>query len=139
MKALSPLLGLCLLLCAPWAWPQTGANEVLGEWWTPGFAARVRIEACGDALCGRIVWLWDEAAQQQALIGRRVVEGMRAAEGGRWAGGTLHDPEDGRSYKGSLQLQLPGSLKLEGCFGPFCRGQVWRRVEAARCPPVATR
>jgi uncharacterized protein (DUF2147 family) len=131
---------LCLLLCAQAAWAQGAVNEVLGEWWTPGFAARVRIEPCGDALCGRIVWLWDDAAaQQQALIGRRVVEGMRAADAGRWAGGTLHDPEDGRAYKGSLQLQPTGSLKLEGCFGPFCRAQVWRRVEAARCPPVAGR
>jgi Delta7-sterol 5-desaturase len=113
--------------------------DILGEWWTPGFAARVRIEPCGDALCGRIVWLWDEAAGQQALIGRRVVDGMRAAESGRWAGGTLHDPEDGRSYRGSLLLQSPGSLRLEGCIGPFCRAQVWRRVDAARSPPVAAR
>ena len=35
-------------------------SAVTGEWWTPGFNARVRIEPCGDGVCGRIVWLWDD-------------------------------------------------------------------------------
>lgn len=42
------------------------AQGALGDWWTPGFNARVRIEPCGDAVCGRIVWLWDETAKDSA-------------------------------------------------------------------------
>jgi uncharacterized protein (DUF2147 family) len=135
------LLWLALLASSAPAW--CGDAELAGEWWTPGFAARVRIESCGDALCGRIVWLWDETvrdgADRQPLIGRRVVDHMLPTQSAHWAGGWLHDPEDGRAYKGSLQLQTPTILKVEGCIGPFCRTQVWRRADVARCPPVAAR
>ena len=59
-------------------------STIAGEWWTPGFNARVRIEPCGDAVCGRIVWLWDDhpksIADKAPLIGRTVIDRMVAAE-----------------------------------------------------------
>ena len=114
---------------------------LLGEWWTPGFNARVRIEACGDAVCGHIVWAWDETppdiADKLPLVGRKVIEGMRADNGLRWAGGRLYNPEDGRDYRGSLNLQSPSRLLLEGCVLFLCRKQVWRKVDMGRCPSVA--
>jgi uncharacterized protein (DUF2147 family) len=113
-----------------------------GEWWTPGYNARVRIEACGgDALCGRIVWLWDDKPQgiadKSPLVGRLVIEQMKSSEPGRWSGGRLYNPEDGRDYKGSLQLRSSSSLVVSGCVLFVCQTQVWRRVDPARCPPVA--
>ena len=116
-------------------------DALMGDWWTPGFAARLRIEPCGDAVCGRIVWVWDESAKDIAdrgpLVGRKVVEGMRAEDGGRWSGGHLYNPEDRRDYKGSLHLQSPTRLVVDGCVLFICKQQVWRRAEASRCPPVA--
>lgn len=115
--------------------------SVLGDWWTPGFNARVRIEACGDAVCGRIVWMWDEApgdiADKKPLIGRRVVEGMRAETGQRWSGGRLYNPEDGRDYTGALQLHSANRLDVEGCVLFICKRQLWHRADPNRCPPVA--
>lgn len=116
-------------------------DGLAGEWWTPGFNSRVRIEPCGDAVCGRIVWLWDDKpkdiADQEPLVGRLVIDRMRPAEPGRWRGGRLYNPEDGRDYKGSLHLQSPTRLVVDGCVLFICQTQVWRRVETARCPPVA--
>lgn len=112
-----------------------------GEWWTPGFNARVRLEPCADAVCGRIVWMWDESpkdiAVKNALVGRTVVEGMRTVASGRWSGGRLYNPEDGRNYKGSLELQTPTRLVVDGCVLFICKMQIWRRVDEQRCPPVA--
>ena len=113
-----------------------------GEWWTPGFNARVRIEACGDNLvCGRIVWLWDDKPQGIAdktpLGGKLVIDQMKLAEPGQWAGGRLYNPEDGRDYKGSLQLRSGSTLVVSGCVLFICQTQVWRRADPARCPPVA--
>jgi uncharacterized protein (DUF2147 family) len=137
---MSRLLILALLAAfraAP-AWAQT---DLAGEWWTPGFNARVRIEPCGDAICGRIVWLWDDTptkiADKTPLVGKVVIDRMRAAESGRWTGGRLYNPEDGRDYKGSLQLQSPTRLVVDGCVLFICRTQVWRRADPSRCPPVA--
>jgi uncharacterized protein (DUF2147 family) len=118
-----------------------GTSSVAGEWWTPGFNARVRIEPCGEAVCGRIVWLWDETpkdiADKNPLVGRQVIERMQAAEPGFWRSGRLYNPEDGRDYKGSLHLQSPNRLVVDGCVLFICRTQVWRRADTARCPPVA--
>ena len=100
-----------------------------GEWWTPGFNARVRIEACGaDAVCGRIAWLWDDKAQGIAdrtpLVGKLVIDQMK--------------PQDGRDYKGTLHLRTDSTLVVSGCVLFVCQTQVWRRADTARCPPVAT-
>jgi uncharacterized protein (DUF2147 family) len=131
---------LCLLagVIAPSVQAQP---DVVGEWWTPGFNARVRITPCGGAVCGKIVWLWDDTPKQIAdkapLIGRTVIDRMVAADGQRWHGGRLYNPEDGRDYKGSLHLQSPTRLVVDGCVLFVCQTQVWRRVEPERCPPVA--
>lgn len=132
------LLATSALLAAPGLQAQPG---VTGEWWTPGFNARVRIEPCGDAVCGRIVWLWDEApkgvADKSPLVGRLVIDRMQAAEPGFWRGGRLYNPEDGRDYKGSLHLPSPDRLVVDGCVLFICQTQVWRRADPGRCPPVA--
>ena len=131
------ILATSALLAAP-VQAQVG---VTGEWWTPGFNARVRIEPCGEAICGRIVWLWDEApkgvADKTPLIGRLVIDRMRAAYAGVWRGGRLYNPQDGRDYNGSLQLQAPERLVVDGCVLFLCQTQVWRRADLTRCPPVA--
>lgn len=136
MNAKAFLAIVCALLA-----PAAHGAELAGEWWTPGFNARVRIEACGDAVCGRIVWLWDEApkgiADTGPLIGKPVIEKMRAVAPSRWAEGRLYNPEDGRDYKGSLHLRSPDLLVLEGCVLFVCRTQVWRRADVARCPAVS--
>lgn len=120
---------------------EAGPAGLAGEWWTPGFNARVRIEPCGNNMCGRIVWLWDETARTVAdkreLLGRLVIDRMQSAEPGYWRGGRLYNPEDGRDYKGSLHLQSASRLVVDGCVLFVCQTQVWRRADGARCPPVA--
>jgi len=137
MRAAACLLALAC--CSAVATPP--ARDAQGEWWTPGFNARVRIEACGNALCGRIVWLWDEQPQGIAdktpLVGKLVIDRMKPAEAGQWTGGRLYNPEDGRDYKGSLQLRSDSTLVVSGCVLFVCQTQVWRRADPARCPPVA--
>ncbi len=129
------------ITCALLAPPALGA-ELAGEWWTPGFNARVRIEPCGDAVCGRIVWMWDETpkgiADTGQLIGKPVIEKMRAVAASRWAEGRLYNPEDGRDYKGTLHLRSRNHLVVEGCVLFVCQTQLWRRADVSRCPPVAS-
>jgi uncharacterized protein (DUF2147 family) len=139
MKAAAMVVVLAVL-AATAASPADARPDIAGEWWTPGFNARVRIEACGDALCGRIAWVWDETpkgiADRGPLLGRLVVDRMRPVEPERWAGGRLYNPEDGRDYAGSLHLQTPDRLVVDGCVLFVCRTQVWRRADPGRCPPV---
>ena len=86
-------------------------------------------------------WLWDDKPQGIAdktpLLGKLVIDQMKPSEPGQWTGGRLYNPEDGRDYKGSLQLRSDSTLVVSGCVLFICQTQVWRRADPARCPPVA--
>ena len=47
---------------------------------------------------------------------------------GKWSGGTILDPANGKTYKSKLELQ-PGGGKLDvsGCIAFICRTQTWLR------------
>ncbi len=137
LRLLVPVIGLS---CAPVA---DCAPSVFDDWWTPGFNARIRVERCGDKLCGTIVWTWDEQPQNivdtQPLIGRQIILDMRQEGATRWSGGRIYNPEDGRNYEASMTLASPNTLRVEGCVLFLCKTQLWRRVEPALCPPVSAR
>ena len=142
MRSTAMVLALVLAPVAASAAPT--APDAQGEWWTPGFNARVRIEPCGDnAICGRIVWLWDEKPQgiadKSPLVGRLVIDHMRPSGPDGWTGGRLYNPEDGRDYKGSLQLRSDSNLVVSGCVLFVCQTQIWRRADQATCPPLCPR
>ena len=85
-----------------------------GVWKREDGAGSVRIERCGGALCGHIVWLRDEAGPGR--IGDRVFYDMSPAGTSRWSG-SAHNPEDGRDYDGTMVLSGE-SLVTQGCaFG----------------------
>jgi Delta7-sterol 5-desaturase len=98
-----------------------------GLWATQGFGAIVDIGPCEgapDKACGRIVWLWEPGP----LIGTLILQAFTETAPGIWRGGTVYNPDDGRSYSGSITLTEAGNLKLEGCaLGIFCQTQQWRR------------
>jgi uncharacterized protein (DUF2147 family) len=62
---------------------------------------------------------------------------IKATEAGLWTGGRLYNTEDGRDYKGSLQLRSESTLVVSGCVLFGYQTQVWRRADRARCPPIA--
>jgi uncharacterized protein (DUF2147 family) len=118
----------------------TESADIFGEWWTPGFNARVRIEACDERLCGVITWLWDETptdiADRRPLIGRKIFSDLKGLRANYWAEGKIYNPEDGNFYNASIQLTSADALEVKGCVLFVCRRQVWRRVDRSACPPV---
>jgi uncharacterized protein (DUF2147 family) len=126
-----------------------------GRWYAEGGAAQVEIGACGDSLCGRIVWLrspfdengcelTDRQNPQQALrdrpiVGLEILRDLRPedAAAGRWDGGSIYDPTSGRTYRCNLSLDGPDQLRLRGYIGITLLGRTttWTRVgsEARLC------
>jgi sterol desaturase/sphingolipid hydroxylase (fatty acid hydroxylase superfamily) len=102
-----------------------------GLWASEGYAVVVRLEPCADPaqLCGRLVWAWDPDDVPPARIGGVMLEGF-VLKDGVWTGGRLTDPSNGRVYRGGIEAVDDATLKLEGCFGPLCRREVWRRLES---------
>lgn len=128
--------------------PAAAQASATGRWATQGFGSIVELQPCEDdagALCGRIRWLWeandtsgrprtdarnpDRTLRGRALVGVQIIRGFRQSAPGLWTGGALYNPDDGRTYSGTIRLRQ-NTLLLEGCaLSVFCQTQVWRRPE----------
>jgi len=133
-----------LALLTAWGVPaasDAAAASVKGEWLTADGSRKVRIADCGETLCGAITWVKegaDPATRQPradinnpdpALRGRRVV-GLQVMTGFKptaagWSGGTIYDPNSGKTYAAKLSANPDGTLKVEGCVAMFCQARTW--------------
>jgi uncharacterized protein (DUF2147 family) len=120
-------------------------QNIIDEWWTPGFAARVKLLQCENKLCGTIVWSWEDqpsgASDKRPLVGQRIISGMTAETSDshkplRYLG-SIYNPEDGQTYKATMRLKSNNTLLVEGCVLFICREQIWRRYDSLRSPPVS--
>jgi uncharacterized protein (DUF2147 family) len=129
--------------------------DPVGRWYAEGGAAIVEIAPCGEALCGRVVWLRspldeegcelrdknnsDPALRNRQLIGLQILGGLVASdeEPGSWRGGTIYDPVSGNTYRCRLELDGDDRLHLRGYLGiPLVgRTTTWTRVggEKTKC------
>jgi uncharacterized protein (DUF2147 family) len=102
------------------------AADASGVWLRDNGASRVKIAPCGAALCGKVVWLKDEGGP--AKIGQRVFFDMKPHGEGHWSGKAFN-PQDGKTYSGTLSLS-GDTLTTSGCvLGVLCRSVNWSRVE----------
>lgn len=115
-----------------------------GTWLTEGGKSHVKIELCGDKLCGAIVWLKepdnddgsakldinnkDQSLRSRPIMGLDLLADFSAKSEGKWEGGRIYNPEDGKTYKSKLEVADPDTLKVSGCVFIFCKTQTWTRV-----------
>jgi uncharacterized protein (DUF2147 family) len=98
------------------------ANSPLGVWLTEEKEGKVRIEQCGNNLCGYSV---DKKSNQN---GEQVLINMKPGKD-KWSG-RIFDPNSGSTYDSTIALKGTDSLRVQGCAfgGVFCGGQTWTRV-----------
>jgi uncharacterized protein (DUF2147 family) len=114
-----------------------------GLWQTPDNGGVVQVSACGDALCGHVVTSdrikadpgitdmknQDASQRSRPLKGLPLFYGVKGGPT-EWSGGSVYNPEDGKTYKGSIKLVDASTLKLTGCvFAPFCKTETWTRIK----------
>jgi len=101
------------------------AQDVGGVWLRDSGASKVRFAPCGNAVCGTISWLKD--ASGAAKLGQRVFFDMKPDGAGKWSGNAFN-PEDGKTYSGTMQL-AGDTLTTSGCVlgGLICRSVKWAR------------
>lgn len=68
--------------------------------------------------------------KDKPVIGLIIVRGMKW-DGSVWSGGTIVDPENGKTYKAKIWVDPDNNerLKLRGYSGPFYRTQTWIRID----------
>lgn len=119
------------------------ATDPAGVWLTQSGDAKVKVHHCGDALCGRVVWLKepidkatgkpqrddknvDPAQRTRPVIGIGLFINMQPAGPSKWAG-RIYNADDGKTYESSVTLVAPGTLNVRGCMGTLCAGEDWTR------------
>jgi uncharacterized protein (DUF2147 family) len=97
--------------------PAPAPTTPLGVWATEENKGNVRIEECGQNLCGYAV-----------KTGEKILISMKP-QGSKWTG-QIHDPDSGSNYDSTIAMNGPNALKVRGCAfgGMFCGGQTWKRV-----------
>ena len=136
------------------------ADAVTGLWLTEegdkGGRARVEVSRTADGeFVGEIVWLEeprfppgepmagepkvdlenpDPEKRDRPVLGLEILSGFTYEGDGRWSGGTIYDPANGKTYKARMSLDSAGddTLDLRGYVGIplFGRTTTWTRVEA---------
>jgi uncharacterized protein (DUF2147 family) len=67
----------------------------------------------------------------QPKIGMEIIRAAKkSGSDAVWDGGTILDPENGKTYKLKLTpIEGGAKLQVRGYIGPFYRTQVWQRVQ----------
>jgi uncharacterized protein (DUF2147 family) len=97
--------------------PAAAPTTPVGIWSTEENKGRVRVEPCGENLCGYAV-----------TSGEKILINMKPSDS-KWTG-RIHDPDSGRNYDSTITMKGPNALRVQGCAfgGLFCGGQTWNRV-----------
>lgn len=135
------------LLAAAATNAQPSPSSPLGRWRTIDDATGkaksvVEVYVAKDGrLAGKVVEILDlkdgpdpacteckGAHRGKPIKGMVILWGLHADGTGKWAGGRVLDPENGKDYKAKLEL-LDGGRKLgmSGCIAFICRQQAWVR------------
>jgi uncharacterized protein (DUF2147 family) len=113
--------------------------------WLAQDGAKVRVAACGKAICGKIAVAksptnpdtgqpWtdkdnpDSALRSRPVVGIEVFISMMPDGPGKWTG-ELYNINGGQTVPGHLYEIDAKTLKVEGCAGNLCGSQNLTRLE----------
>jgi uncharacterized protein (DUF2147 family) len=97
--------------------PAQSPTTPVGVWATEENKGNVRVEQCGQNLCGYTI-----GTNEKILINMK-------PQDAKWVG-HIHDPDSGRTYDSTIAMKGPNTMRVQGCAfgGMFCGGQTWKRV-----------
>ncbi len=122
---------------------NTDGDTILGKWLTENGKSVVEVYHCGDAYCGKIVWLKepfkdgkekvddknpDKSLRSRKIVGLEILKGLQYKGPNKWGGGKIYDPEKGKTYKCKAWMEGE-ELKFRGFIGFSLLGRTttWTR------------
>ncbi len=133
-------------------------GAILGTWLTGAEGkemAKVKVHLEDGEYTGRIVWLQypefregdepgmegkpkvdlknpDPELRSRPVLGMVILDSFRYQPGKKWpwVGGSVYDPENGRTYRARMRLEEDGTLRIKGfvLIPLFGRSTIWTRV-----------
>jgi len=119
-------------------------TDVEGRWLTQDGDGWITIQIVGDSLEGSVAGSPDPKQREERefddrnpdpnlrtrrLDGLTIMTGFEYDGDGRWSGGTVYDPNSGKTYKCTITQIDAGMLKIRGYIGIslFGRSETWTR------------
>lgn len=121
-------------------------DKILGVWLSGSGKAHIKITKYGDKYGGKIVWLKepkradgsvkkddknpDKNKQGNTILGLNNLLGFTYNGDNTYEGGSIYDPENGKTYKCVMTLDGLNTLKVRGYVGVQMLGRTdtWTRV-----------
>ena len=142
MNLLIRLTCLSSILIATLAWAEK--TDVEGRWLTEKGDGWITIQTVGDSLEGSVAGSPDPEQSEERefddrnpdanlrtrrLDGLTIMKGFEYDGDGRWSGGTVYDPNSGKTYKCTITQIDAATLKIRGFIGIslFGRSETWTR------------
>jgi uncharacterized protein (DUF2147 family) len=127
-KLSPPVLGIVcsrlfalLLIGMVVALPATASAASLPGVWLMGTKVAIQMFDCSGLQCGRVIWLNDPldaqgllkrdtknpdpALRQRQVCGPTIIWNLHTSGLNRWEGGWFYNPDDGRTYRTSMELK----------------------------------
>jgi len=122
-----------LALMAPAGEAQGPARGVAGLWIDHTGQGAVEIVACGERMCGRVVWLKDPAHKSRSgklICGTQILGDLRPRQNNTWESGWIYNPEDEERFSAEIKLKNENTLLVTGYLGIKFLGETytWKRA-----------
>ena len=133
------------LLISTYSFAQDG---ILGTWYNTEKTGKVKIYKVGDKFFGKLVWLEepndpddglpkrdkenpDDKLAKKTLLGTVLLKDFKFDEDNVWEGGTIYDPENGKTYSCKMTLKDNNHLDVRGFIGFSLLGRTenWTRAK----------
>jgi uncharacterized protein (DUF2147 family) len=149
--SLMRLIALAAVGLALAGWPAA-ANDVApapyGVWMPEDEESMVEIYACGEAMCGRIVWMHDgrnekgeiltdiynpePALRTVPVLGLEIMTDITPTDEDKVWQGRVYNPQDGRTYDFWLSVKSEQQITIQGCglYNLICQTHTWSRADS---------
>lgn len=157
-RSLTRSLGLALFGLVLAAWPaaaqdgETAPQEArpapYGVWMPEDEESMVEIYECGEAMCGRVVWMLEERDENgevltdiynpdpelrsQPVLGLEIMTEITPTDEDKVWQGRVYNPKDGRTYDFWLTVKSEQQITIQGCglYNLVCQTHTWNRAES---------
>ncbi len=111
------------------------SDRSFGIWANPRNSVHIRAHACGESMCGTVVWANDKAIADarrggtDQLVGTQLFRNFRKDAKGRWRG-SVFVPDLNKVLSGEVRVVDGNTITGRGCLlgGIGCKSQTWTRV-----------
>ena len=145
----SAILCATLLLASVQIASAAATPDPEGLWLTENKRAAVKVERCGDSICGTLAWIIkggmekdtknpDKNLRDTPLCGMKILYGFtnNPKNAKVWEGGKIYKADEGDIYNATVSVLNDSKMNLRGYVGVplFGKTQTWTRVSAKDYP-----